>query len=102
VFSPNESIRILLPEGNIDKVCEKSAKITLKGEYRDIFGQVFKLDDVIDAKETVEQAKQLRPILEKDIADEVEGIKDGLKKVADEVHYIRRELEKEHEHDETA
>jgi len=96
VFSPNESIRIFLPEGNIDKVCEKSAKITLKGEYQDIFGQTFKLDDLIDAKETVQQVKQLHVLLEKDIADEVEGIRDELKKVADEAKSIRRKLEKQH------
>lgn len=39
IMAPNEYIRLFLPEGNIDKVCEKSATITIRGEYADIFGQ---------------------------------------------------------------
>jgi len=102
VLSPNESIRIFLPEGNMEKVCEKSAKITVKGEYKDIFGQIFKIDEAMDAKDFIEQAKQLQQLLERDIAREVEGIKKELKNVVTEVREIRRELERQHEHGETA
>jgi prepilin signal peptidase PulO-like enzyme (type II secretory pathway) len=102
VLSPNESIRISLPEGIIEKVCEKSANITVKGECKDIFGQTFKIDETIDTKDFIEQAKQLRQLLERDIAREVEGIKKELQEIVTEVCNIRRELERQHEHGETA
>jgi len=88
IMSPSESIRILLPEGNIDKVCETSAQILVKGEYKDIFGQTFEISDTIDTKEFIEQAKQLRPLLERDVPRLIENIKDELAKISKNLHDI--------------
>lgn len=94
IMSPNEFIRILLPEGNINRVCEKSAKIVVSGECEDIFGQTFKIHDEMDTKEFIEYATQLQPILERDLARLVEEIKDGLRDIKNEMRDIRRELER--------
>jgi len=100
-ISPNESIRFFLPEGEMEKVHEKSAKITVKGEYKDIFGETFKVDEAIDAKDFIDRTKQLPQLMERDIAQEVRGIKDELRNVVTEVRDIRRQLERQHEHEET-
>jgi len=92
IMSPNESIRVFLPQGEMEKVCEKSAKIIVKGECKDIFGQTFKIDESMDAKEFIEQTKQLQQLLERNIVDEVEDIKKELRNVVTEVRNIRREL----------
>lgn len=96
ILSPNESIRILLPEGNIEKACEKSAEITLKGEYKDMFGQIFKIDEAMKAREFIELVKQLPQILERDVTDEIQGIKKELQNVTTEMRQIRQELERQY------
>ena len=88
IMSPSEFIRILLPEGNIDKVCEASAQILVKGEYKDIFGQTFEISDTIDTKEFIDQAKQLRPLLERDVPRLIENIKDELARISRTLHDI--------------
>jgi len=82
IMSPGESIRIFLPEGNIDKVCESSAQISVKGKYEDIFGQTFEINDVIDTVEFINQTKQLRQLLEKDVPRLIESIKNELAKIS--------------------
>jgi len=93
IMSPAESIRIFLPEGQIDKVCESSAKILVKGTYEDIFGQTFEINDTIDTREFIDQAKQLKQLLERDIPRLVETIKDELaniSKTLDRIEYNQR------------
>ncbi|MGD0496460.1 MAG: hypothetical protein ABSB28_10580 [Candidatus Bathyarchaeia archaeon] len=93
IMSPNEFIRILLPDGNLAKVLERSAEITAKGEYKDVFGQTFKIDERMDVKAFIDEATQLRPILERDLARLVEDIKDKLDGIERELHDIRLQLE---------
>jgi len=96
IMSPNESIRILLPDGNINRVCERAARIVVSGECKDIFGQTFKIYDEMDTKEFIERATQLQPILERDLARMVEDIKNELERIERELHGIGRELERQH------
>ena len=53
VMSPSESIRVFLPEGQMEKVCEKSEKISVEGEYEDLFHQKFSLKEMLNAKEFI-------------------------------------------------
>jgi uncharacterized membrane protein (DUF485 family) len=98
IMSPSESIRIFLPEGQMEKVCEKSEKITVKGEYKDLFGQTFKIDETLNAKEFIEQARQLGQLAERDLPRIVEGMKDNIRdelgRIRGELGDIRRELER--------
>ncbi|HUW48271.1 MAG TPA: hypothetical protein VMW36_05975 [Patescibacteria group bacterium] len=89
IMSPNESIRIFLPEGKMEKACEKSEKIIVKGEYKDLFDQTFKIDETLNAKEFIEQAKQLGQLMERDLPRIVEDMKNN---IADELYRIRCEL----------
>lgn len=97
-MSPSESIHIFLPEGQMEKVCEKSEKITVKGEYKDLFGQTFKIDETLNAKEFIEQARQLGQLAERDLPRIVEGMKDNIRdelgRIRGELRDIRRELER--------
>lgn len=88
IMSPSESIRIFLPEGNIDKVCESSAQILVEGKYRDIFGQIFEIKDSIDTMEFINQAKQLHQLAEKDVPRLIENIKDELAKIGQTLNRI--------------
>ena len=81
IMSPGESIRIFLPEGNIEKVCKSSAQILVKGKYKDIFGQSFEINDTIDTAEFIKQAKQLKQLLERDVPRLIESIKNELAKI---------------------
>ena len=92
IMSPNEVIRILLPDGNINRVCMQSAIIVVNGEYKDVFGQIFEIDEKIDTDDFIEKAKQLKPIIESNIVEEIKGIN---KEIAD----IRREIQRTRENE---
>jgi hypothetical protein len=94
IMSPSESIHIFLPEGQMEKACEKSEKITVKGEYKDLFGQTFKIDEILNAKEFIEQARQLGQLMERDLPRIVDSIKDELGRIRWELGDIHRELER--------
>jgi hypothetical protein len=94
IMSPNEFIRILLPDGSLARVLERSAEITVKGEYEDVFGQTFPTNERIDVKEFIDEATQLQPLLEKDLASLVEDIKKKLEGIEGELRDIARELER--------
>jgi len=81
IISPNEFMHILLPDGNIKRVCRKSAQIELRGTYNDIFGQSFEIKEVIDTNEFIEKSKELKPFLEPDFPPLLKQIKDELGKI---------------------
>jgi hypothetical protein len=89
MMAPSEINRILLPDGNIDTVCEKAAKITVKGNYSDIFGQSFKIDENIDTKEFIDEMKQLSQLVEPDLQRLVSDIKDEMQALTSEIKRIR-------------
>jgi len=91
-MSPNESIRVFLPEGNLDKVCETAARITVKGEYMDIFGQQFRIDEEIDTKEFIENMKQLQQIIEPDMPRIIRQLKDELRDLKTAVRDMERHM----------
>lgn len=91
-MSPNEFISILLPNGDLGKVLDKSAEIVVKGDYKDIFGQVFPIDEKMDVKAFIDEARELEPILEKDLAGLVEGIKKELEQIGHGLREIAGQL----------
>jgi len=91
IMAPNEFIRVFLPEGNIEKVCEKSAIVIVKGEYKDLFGQVLKIDETMNVQDFIKQAKQLSQLVEPELDREVRNIKDELKKISAEIRNLRRQ-----------
>ena len=93
VLSPNETIRILLPEGNINKVCEEAARIHVKGEYQDVFGQEYEIDEMMDSKEFIDQGKQLQGLIESDAVSEIKGVHEELRKAVSELSRTRYDLE---------
>jgi hypothetical protein len=94
IMAPNEFLHVLLPDGNTEKVCERSARIIVKGKYNDAFSQDFIINEDIDVKEFIEQAKQLGQLMERDITREVESIKNELGSIVTEVRSITTELER--------
>jgi len=88
IMSPNERIHILLPQGDIKRVCETSAEIRLEGTYTDIFDQLFEMNEIIDTKEFIEKSKQLKPILERDVPRLIDNIKEELSKIKDAIERI--------------
>lgn len=80
ILSPDESFRIYLPEGSMEKAGKKSAKINVKGTYTDIFGKNFEVDETIDTNDFIEKTKQLRHLVERDLKF-VDNIKDELHKI---------------------
>jgi hypothetical protein len=97
IMSPSEFIRIFLPEAQMEKVCEKSERISVEGEYEDLFHQKFSLKETLHAKEFIEQGKQLKQLAEKDLTRIVEGIKDELGSIQRELRDIGREMERRRE-----
>lgn len=91
-MSPDESIRIFLPDGSLDRVCETAARIMVKGDYMDIFGQKFRIDKEIDTKEFIENMKQLRQIIEPDVSRILRQINDELRELKIAVRDIERNL----------
>lgn len=89
VMQPDEYFRILLPEGNIDRVCEIAAQINIKGSYSDIFGQSFEIGETIDTKEFIDNARQLQPIMEPDLPRLIKEIKDELHGIKNEITRTR-------------
>jgi hypothetical protein len=81
IMAPSENIRLFLPDGDVEKVAEKSATISIKGEYEDIFGQKFVINESLNTEEFVKQAKQLQQLVEKDLVREVSGINKGLDEI---------------------
>lgn len=90
IVSPQESIKIFLPEGNIEKILEKSSKIIVKGEYRDIFNKTFKLNETIDTKDFIEKTKQLKQAWEKDIVHELQSIEMELAEIKNELKKLHK------------
>lgn len=90
IMSPKEFIRILLPDGNINRVLEQSAKIIVDGEYGDIFEKTYKLHDEIDVKEFIDRATELQQILEKDLTTVVDGIKKEIRDLKTVLRNIER------------
>lgn len=88
IMSPNEFIRILLPDGSLAKILERSAEIIVKGEYKDVFGQTFPINERIDVKEFIDETTQLQPLLEKNLASLVEDIKKKLEGIEDKLREI--------------
>jgi len=95
IMAPNEYIRIFLPDGKIDNVCRASAIVTVKGEYKDIFGKQFKINEKIDTKDFIDEAKQLVQLIEPDLNREVKNIKEGIKDLTKEIRNIRNILERQ-------
>jgi hypothetical protein len=92
IMSPKEFIRILLPDGNINRILEQSAKIIVDGEYKDIFGETFKIHDEIDAKEFIDRATELQPVLEKDLTETVYGVKKEIEDIKTVLKDIERSV----------
>lgn len=92
IMPPNERIHILLPEGNIKRVCEKSAEIRLEGTYTDIFDQLFEMNEIIDTKEFIEKSTQLKPILERDVPRLIDNIKEELSRIKEAIERIEGAL----------
>ncbi|MEM3714185.1 MAG: hypothetical protein QXF82_04475 [Nitrososphaeria archaeon] len=98
IMSPGESIRISLPEGNVDKVGTLSAQIQVEGKYRDIFGQTFQINEVIDTMKFIKQAEQLHQLAEKDVPMLIENIKSELEKIGktlDKIEYNQRYVKRQ-------
>lgn len=90
IISPNESIRIFLPEGNIEKILEKPFRINIKGEYEDIFNKTFKLDETIDVRVFIEQTKQLKQMWESDVVTEIKDIKEELRSINNQLKRLAK------------
>lgn len=95
MMSPDEFHRILLPDGNIDTVCEKAQKITMKGNYRDILGQAFYIDEEINTREFIGEIQQLPQLIEPDLGRLVSDIKDELRSLTSEMRHIRQAISSE-------
>jgi len=93
-MAPNEFIRILLPDGSLEKVLERSAEITVKGEYKDVFGRTFPMNERMNVKKFVDETTQLEPLLEMDLASHVDDIRKKLEGIEGGLRDIARELEK--------
>lgn len=63
------------------KVCEKSARIAVKGTYTDIFGQAFQIDEMIDTEEFIEEITQLKQPVEPDVPRLPRDIKKELSEI---------------------
>jgi hypothetical protein len=94
IMSPKEFIRILLPDGNIYRILEQSAKIIVDGEYHDIFNKTYPIHDEMDAKEFIDRATELQPILEKDLTTIVDEMKNEIKDIKDALKGIERTAKK--------
>ena len=81
VMSSGEFLRVMFPDGSIEKVHEKSEEVVVEGEYEDLFRQHFPLSEKLNVKEFIEQTHQLQPLQERDLARIAEGIKDELTKI---------------------
>lgn len=60
IFSPNQSIKVWLPDSSSSKICNSAAQIVVKGEYYDIFGQKYLINESIDSKEIIDEINQLQ------------------------------------------
>lgn len=96
-MAPNEFIRIILPDGSLGRVLERSAEITVKGKYKDVFGQTFPINERMDVKTFIDEAMRLQPILESDLASHVKDIKEKLGRIEGELRNIARELARRRE-----
>lgn len=79
IMAPDESLKILLPDGRISKVRNTSAFIDIKGEYKDIFDQIFEINERIDTNKFIVESTELKPLLEENLTMEVKEIKEILK-----------------------
>jgi hypothetical protein len=62
ILSPNESINIFLPDGDINRVCNAATEIIINGDYQDIFEQPYRIAERIHAKEFIDETRQLNPV----------------------------------------
>jgi hypothetical protein len=92
MMAPGEINRILLPDGNIDTVCEKAANVVVRGNYSDIFGQSFKIDENIDTREFIDEMKQLSQLIEPDLQRLVSDIKDEIQTLTSEIRHMRQDI----------
>ena len=95
MMAPDEFHRILLPDGNIDTVCEKAAKITIKGNYRDILGQTFSIDEEVDTKKFIVEMQQLPQLIEPNLGRLISDIKDELRGLKSEIRRIGQTIRSE-------
>jgi hypothetical protein len=82
IFAPNETMRIVLPDGNISRVCNASANISVKGTYQDVFGQKYEITETMNVQETIDEATELMPLIEKDeVAEAIKDLKSELNRL---------------------
>jgi hypothetical protein len=91
-MSPDEIIRVTLPHMSLHRVCETAAHISIKGSYKDIFGQQFTIDEAIDTKEFIEKMIQLKPVLETDLSHLVRDIRDEMRKLTRVLKGLERRM----------
>jgi hypothetical protein len=61
IFSPNQSIKLWLPNGgDTHKMSSSIAQIIIKGEYSDVFGQKFQLNESIDTQKIIDEVSELK------------------------------------------
>lgn len=94
VMSSNESVHLLLPGATMNEILQMAAEIVIRGEYKDIFDKVYKIEDKMNTKEFIEQTEKLVPILEENLSTLVKGIGTELQKIENELHHIRQKLER--------
>ena len=92
LMSPDEIVRVTLPNMSLHKVCETAAQISIKGSYKDIFGQEFPIDEVIDTKEFIEKMTQLKPVLETDLPQLVRDIRDEVQKLTRAIEGLQQRM----------
>lgn len=62
---------LLLPEGNLEKLAKKSDVIEVKGEYQDVFGETYEIDEKLDIKKIQKGWHEGRMVLKKSLEDRV-------------------------------
>lgn len=79
-LAPNESINIFLPNGNMAIVKSTIERIVVKGNYQDIFGQSFEIDEEIPVTQFIDETLELNPVYDQNkLVSAINHLSDNLK-----------------------
>ena len=76
-----QSEYLFLPEGNLEKLAKQSDVIEVKGEYQDVFGETYEIDEKLDIKRIHKGWYKAGMVLKKSLEDRIDGLSKHVERI---------------------
>lgn len=76
-----QSEYLFLPEGNLEKLAKKSDVVEVKGKYKDVFGEIYEIDEKLDIKKIQKGWHEAGMVLKTSLEDRVNDLSEHVKRI---------------------